>query len=699
MPTSTTLLDNTVSRPSSTPIRAITSTLSARSAPSVPPASQTFEPLVKAILRHRLLYKVLLPSFVFSWLLVIIWSIWNQGGPSALGVTGTLAHCVLPLTWVYTGVTWICGAVPAMVLRNRFLTVTPTPASSPSKMFRNALTKRSTPYALLTYIASAIALTMVHVFMTYTYESTTSRSSRLSFFVKSKKHPYYLNGRVLYLLSSQLAFACTYLLRNILLDRFVVRWTDRLTSSDGSQPKSFRLARVITVLVTLTLFATFCTAGHTLLFGFARSVLLPLLYSVPFLPRVLRPFSAHFLRGPWTFVLLVRHWPLVCRTFCLGLSTVLIWEFAESPIDEVTSVAHNTADPALTLVSGASSSDAYFKHFAYAELKQLASEDSPVASARRSSLFADQKYNPSIWSCLVRGALLTLGKDYQLLLRRGKPEAAAPTPPSQSKAFVGLPAPATPLIRAPILKAAPPSPLRAALDSFASDGPLSTAVASTAEAGASHIPELFRSVLPPDSTAMTAVESAKKSEEKVLGFIQQTGTQWRQRLGAVVCARAPASLLNVVEQVVEWWRRDRLHKAVEVSLPNRHLDALAASVLCHLTCASLTEDRYGVVQRDIPRILEALLTFLTAIEDYQAEINKLHSPPSPEDLHSLSAKDLAEKERLMLEVVKAGEVLSEVGDALKEGIAQIARTFGDKLAAFKFPPRTALKLQGFVDYM
>lgn len=153
----------------------------------------------------------------------------------------------------------------------------------------------------------------------------------------------------------------------------------------------------------------------------------------------------------------------------------------------------------------------------------------------------------------------------------------APTPSSQPKAFVGLPAPATPLIRAPILKAAPPSPLRAALDSFASDGPLSTAVASTAEAGASHIPELFRSVLPPDSTAMTAVESAKKNEEKVLGFIQQTRTQWRQRLGAVVCARAPGSLLNVVEQVVEWWRRDRLHKAVEVSLPNRHLDALAAS--------------------------------------------------------------------------------------------------------------------------
>jgi len=35
---------------------------------------------------------------------------------------------------------------------------------------------------------------------------------------------------------------------------------------------------------------------------------------------------------------------------------------------------------------------------------------------------------------------------------------------------------------------------------------------------------------------------------------------------------------------------------------------------------SLTEDRYGAVQRDIPRILEALLAFLTALEDAQREI-------------------------------------------------------------------------------
>ena len=69
------------------------------------------------------------------------------------------------------------------------------------------------------------------------------------------------------------------------------------------------------------------------------------------------------------------------------------------------------------------STDIYYKHLAYAELLQLANDPSPAGSARRVALFSDQKHNPSIWSTLTREALITLGKDYQTLLRRGKPLA------------------------------------------------------------------------------------------------------------------------------------------------------------------------------------------------------------------------------------------------------------------------------------
>ena len=86
-------------------------------------------------------------------------------------------------------------------------------------------------------------------------------------------------------------------------------------------------------------------------------------------------------------------------------------------------MAHTTADPSLTIVSGTTSSDLYFKYFAFAELRQLATDESDTGSTRRAALFADQKYNPSIWATLVREYLQILGEDYQLLLRRG----AAPT--------------------------------------------------------------------------------------------------------------------------------------------------------------------------------------------------------------------------------------------------------------------------------
>ena len=82
------------------------------------------------------------------------------------------------------------------------------------------------------------------------------------------------------------------------------------------------------------------------------------------------------------------------------------------------------------MISGITSTDAYLKHFAYAELRDFASDESSVASARRTALFGDQKYNPNLWSTLARESLLTLGRDYHLFLRKGQP-----APPSTLRVF------------------------------------------------------------------------------------------------------------------------------------------------------------------------------------------------------------------------------------------------------------------------
>ena len=104
------------------PIRAITSTLSTRAAPPVPPASQTYEPLARAVLRRRLLYDILPLSILPVWTSAIYWKIWYSGGMSASGILNTLAIPIHPGTLLMTTIVWLFGVLPLIVLRKSQLT-------------------------------------------------------------------------------------------------------------------------------------------------------------------------------------------------------------------------------------------------------------------------------------------------------------------------------------------------------------------------------------------------------------------------------------------------------------------------------------------------------------------------------------------------------------------------------------------------
>ncbi|GJE99489.1 nucleoporin protein Ndc1-Nup [Phanerochaete sordida] len=690
-----------------TPMKALPSNLALRAAPAVPAAAQNYEPLVKNVLRQRLLSRTFTYSAAFCWMLVVLASTARQGGVSRLGLVGVLVNPFLPRTLGLAFTIWAVGVLPVLVLRKLYLTATPTSASSPSSVYHAALSKSSTLRSLAVYLASASLLTAVHVITALIFEARAGSDPRLNVFVKSKKHPYYLNGRLLYLISSQLSLAAFYVLRNVMMDRLAVRWTGSMSSRAQNDVPSFMLGRILTVIISASLLTAIGTVAHIFLFGLARAVALPVIFQLPFVSRLLRPFLAHFLRGSFSLTLLTKHTGLIFRAFMLGLMTVSTWDFAESLFDtfvaEPVNVSQVTADPAVTLVSGTTSQDLYYKHFAYAELAQFAKDETNAGSTKRVALFTDQKYNPSLWSTLTRETLLVLGRDYQLLLRRGAPEAAAPPPAAPAQKLDAPPQiPKTPYITASVLKGKSASPLHSALETIASDGSVTVALASAAEAGASQVPELFRSVMPSQTaavaeTAGAAVETVKKGEQEILQLAALPG-KWREQLQQELVARAPGVVRGGAAQLAHWWRRERVHKVVEAALPNRKLDGLAADALCSLVCASLAEDRYGVVQRDIPRILEALLSFLAAVEEYQSEIVAQHPLPSPEEMGQLSPKEAAEKQELALDLARAGDALSEVADPLKDGIVRIVRTFGDKLSAFKFPPRIARKLQGFVDY-
>ena len=52
--------------------------------------------------------------------------------------------------------------------------------------------------------------------------------------------------------------------------------------------------------------------------------------------------------------------------------------------------------------------------------------------------------------------------------------------------------------------------------------------------------------------------------------------------------------------------------------------------MSNLLCASLKEDPYGVAQRDIPRVLEALVRYLGTLDELARQLTETAEKQSPE---------------------------------------------------------------------
>ena len=235
----------------SPPVRAITSTLSTRAAPPVPPASQTYEPLARAVLRRRLLYDILPLSILPVWSSAMCWKMWNYGGISALGILNTLVIPIHPGTLLMTTIVWAFGVLPLIVLRKLQLTgesinrdlwiqsyllqLFPHPPPLPPNASRSPFPNH-TPSAhshctfsqafsfrhLISYSAASVVIILGFSSNRGTYSSSQNPLYKL--ILSSRKHPYRLSGRFLLLFMAQVTLAIGFHFRNILLDRSAVRW-------------------------------------------------------------------------------------------------------------------------------------------------------------------------------------------------------------------------------------------------------------------------------------------------------------------------------------------------------------------------------------------------------------------------------------------------------------------------------------------
>jgi nucleoporin NDC1 len=108
----------------------------------------------------------------------------------------------------------------------------------------------------------------------------------------------------------------------------------------------------------------------------------------------------------------------------------------------------------------------------------------------------------------------------------------------------------------------------------------------------------------------------------------------------------------------------------------------------------LKEDRYGVVQRDLPKILEAFLSFLGALEDYRAEI--VEGCPTHDDIAASSGKEQEDKLRTLQEITEAVEPLDRLQHGAFLSLASHVLLIFDVSSSEKWRGRNRWHVRGVV---
>ncbi|KAF9002241.1 nucleoporin protein Ndc1-Nup [Cyathus striatus] len=639
-----------------TPIRAITNpslSISSR-APSLP----AYAPYLTHALSQKQLKYILPRTVVLAWAVASGTAIW-QGGD---GWIGTLLIPINVKVILATGLLWIAGVLPVLVARKGGVGEPRPRGTSPLSLLSSAWKMHKPKTTFLIHALSALALLAVHIFLAYSFEP---KDPKLSLFVKSKKHPYYLSPRTLYLLLSVLPLITLQTLRAILL-----------RAPFPSTPPS-----ILTVPLTALALSVVSIPLTFALFLLLHFIFFPILSFTPILNTLLKPVIGHLLRPRTSFLVLpFTNVSLLFRSAILGFIAAFTWLTTAYIVDSALSQRILTSAPLAALIEGtdakASKEGNIFQmYLAYQELLYRLQTFPGVAE----EIFTDQKFQPTLWATLLRNSLLFLGERYQETLRRGAPP---PPPPAVQKVEmkkreveVGSPAQ---VLRKRVFKSGRPSEVERVLNVLASDGPIVDAV--------NHVPELFRSVSssPAPAAASASPPPAAPSAPAVErpGLIAALVKRAKER----AVERVPGEVRAYAGDLKKWAEMERVGRSVEVGVRGWEGVRGVVDVISFLTSASLHRDAFGTVQRDIPKILEAFTRFLAEIEGWTLELARI-----AEEEERNGRDGESERERGV-------EVLGEIGDSLKEGTALIVRTFGDKLLAFKFPTGVAGRVQGFLDY-
>ncbi|GAA5830168.1 hypothetical protein JCM3766R1_002807 [Sporobolomyces carnicolor] len=577
------------------------------------------------------------------------------------------------------------GTLPLFVLRKQTISLPQPPLPTKFAQY-SQLRDRSTLKIALTYFTGAALFHFAYIWCA----SYASKEPRLGlFFYHQGRDTWQVNERRIIL-----AFFHAFLAGFGTFQHVVERRSQIHFEEDTTLAIPTRLARKAGLRARATLRST----GVAFLAFWATYVIL----RRPVLRFILVNFAGSWAR-PHLYTLMKHSGAysptLATRAISSGFLFLTLWEvtnvvfevYATQPM----SVSQFASNPNQSLLSGLRAQDPYYQQLAYLEFSLLTLR----SPARRQAIFKDVKRSSSgmgganggAWSELSRECLVLIGTELQRAKGRGRlPVTVTGLDSTRASASsVG----------------GRDSPNKAAVKSgdvfLPTRSSLIDKLASTASSASSYAgPSLSETAIGQKArTAVTsALSTAQTSISSRVPSILQTGSSTGSAKDAP--AAPPTMKAEDVPQVVgsevkiARWVPGSLRETVFGIDPEYRIGrcvprvkevVCAVQALSNLTCASLTEDPYGVAQRDIPRILEGFVRYLSVLESLEKEFEM--------DVRDKQDEDVRERWHQV-----ERETVGTVEDTLRQGARAILTEFTPYLSEFRFPTHIASQLQLLVDW-
>jgi len=566
----------------------------------------------------------------------VLWLVMLDGLPA-------LWNGLRPTTWLMAVANWASATIPLMTLRRLQLT-------APALHAPNRYTKFWAVLKSTEFITSTLFCTISASLLCFTYVSAALALNQNPDLGLLKNIPgrgvAQINERPIFLLASSWYTALCYSFFAIYHGRWHYRPLDvsdhhmipqRIWTSLGSRGEFVQKSVV------------YCSATFLPIYLIFRRYLIRAIVFSKYtqLTKHIKPHMVMLIKFDSVFTL-----TSTIRLVMFNVMLIAMWEIVQALWDVYSThpldLSRFDTEPNQCLLEGIRSSDPRVQHYAIRELAHISWSD----PARRSTIFKDIRTSPRLLNSIIEECLNIIDSTKTLIQCRGQAIPKSPVSTIQAsvrshKTSSGTHSALKTDLPQVFSSSSNPNSMKQLLlrkllssdQETAAGGitqPQLSGTKPTKERADSdyQIPEIFQrdqsqklatqkkstpglsahDTHPAKSTSQSYATQAKSNSSP------QKREKMVPKMWKVLLHSPPLKSNDLGSRLEDWLFSPSMTDELEKCLSNRQLCMFSVEAVTNFTCASLTEDQYGVLQDQIPRIMESLVDCFDALDRLRAHI-------------------------------------------------------------------------------